>query len=279
MKNAKQTRRSERWLVRLGIVSCVGLGLAGCAGEEAQAAAEPETTSGSFGLVERVRDSKELARMEKHLESLYDAKDVVHHFKSRGGDDIDCVPLDKQPALRQPGMENHRIQLAPSTLPESDAKAVAGKPGSDGRDTREATVETALSGPGDVDAAGNMRQCPQGTVPIVKLKLETLKRFETLDEFRRKVPNHLAGRLPEDTGKPRNFVGIEPPRNGPTAQHQYAHAHQWVDNMGAESIFNMEPVHRAEQRVQPLADVGRPRLGRVAGDGGGRLAEVPGPVR
>lgn len=241
MKTAKQARRPEqRWLVRLGIVSCVGLALSGCAGDEAEAAAPaPESNARSFGLVERVRDSRELARMEKHLESLYDAKDVVHHFKSRGGDDIDCVPLDKQPAMRQPGMENHRIQLAPSTLPQPDPKAPAANPSPDGRDTREATLEAGLSGPGDVDAAGNMRRCPEGTVPIVKLKLETLKRFETLDEFRRKVPNHLAGRLPENAGKPQNYVGIAPLRNGPTAQHQYAHAHQWADNLGAETVFNI----------------------------------------
>ena len=126
MKNTKQTRRPEqRWLVRLGVVSCVGLGLAGCAGDEAEAAApaQEETSSRSIGLVERVRDGQELARMQKHLESLYDAKDVVHHFKSREGDDIDCVPLEKQPALRQPGMENHRIQLAPSTLRHARARS------------------------------------------------------------------------------------------------------------------------------------------------------------
>lgn len=240
MKQAKQTRRSEpRWLVRFGMVSCMGLGLAGCAGDELEAAAPAqETSSASFTLVERVRDSKELARMQKYLESLYDARDVVHHFKSRAGDDIDCVPLAKQPALRQPGMENHRIQLAPSTLPQSDGQTLAAAPGS-ARDTQSAVLEAGVSGPGDVDAAGNMRRCPEGTVPIVQLKLETLKRFETLDEFRKKVPDHLAGRLPVDTGKPQSFSGIEPPRNGPTATHQYAHAHQWVDNMGAESIFNV----------------------------------------
>ncbi|QSQ24427.1 neprosin family prolyl endopeptidase [Pyxidicoccus parkwayensis] len=240
MKNTKQSRRVEqRWLVRFGVMSCVGLGLAGCAGDEAEAAASaPETSTTSIGLVERVRDGKELARMQKHLESLYDAKDVVHHFRSRAGDDIDCVPLEKQPALRQPGMENHRIQLAPSTLPQDDAKSLAARAGGD-RGTQSATLEANLSGPGDVDAAGNMRRCPEGTVPILQLKLETLKRFETLDEFRRKVPNHLAGRLPEDTGKPPSSSGIELPRNGPTAQHQYAHAYQGVDNLGAESIFNI----------------------------------------
>ncbi|MFP2903751.1 neprosin family prolyl endopeptidase [Pyxidicoccus sp. 3LFB2] len=242
MKQTKQTRRPERrWLLRLGVASCVGLGLVGCGagGDEAVAAPAPEASSASLGLVERVRDGRELARMERHLESLYSAKDVVHRFKSRAGDDIDCVPLHLQPALRQPGMEGHRIQLTPSTLPQTGAKAVAADPAAPRRDTLPATLEAGVSGPGDVDSTGAMRRCPEGTVPIVQLKLETLKRFETLDEFRRKVPNHLAGRLTEDTGKPRGFEGLEPPRNGPTAQHQYAHAHQWVDNLGAESIFNL----------------------------------------
>ena len=34
-----------------------------------------------------------------------------------------------------------------------------------------------------------IENCDKGTVPIMRLKMANLKRFETLDEFRKKIPN------------------------------------------------------------------------------------------
>ncbi|GEN08475.1 protein of unknown function [Myxococcus fulvus] len=232
----EQRRSSRGW--RLGSVSGVMLGALACGGVAEPEVAAPEAT-GSTALVERVRDTAELARMKAYAESLYDEKDVVHRFTSRGGEAIDCVPLYAQPALRQPGMENHRIQLAPGTEPIARPERPVA-PG-DSLAAKWRAEPATLEGRADeLDATGARRHCPEGSVPIVKLTLDTLKRFESLDDFRRKVPNHLTGNVSVETGKRRSEQAPTPSlRAGPTDLHQYAHTSQWVNNMGAEAIFNL----------------------------------------
>lgn len=196
------------------LVSSLGFGLSGC-GDAVEGL--PEEAASTGDLVQRVKDPAELARMQQHLDSLYDAKDVRHQFRSPQGDDIDCVDVYRQPALRQPGMENHVIQFAPSTFPKQLEPAPAA-PGADARQPVQA--ELAFS----MDATGAARRCPQGTVPILRLSMDTLKRFKSLEDFRRKVPSHLAG---------------DADRVGSTASHQYATYRQTVDNLGAESALNL----------------------------------------
>ncbi|MFY2560251.1 neprosin family prolyl endopeptidase [Corallococcus terminator] len=229
--------RGMRW----GLVSWLCLGAVGCG-----AVAEPDVagaeSSASAGLVERVRDSAELAKMKDYVDSLYDAKAVVHRFTSQGGDGIDCVPLYEQPALRQPGMENHRIQLAPGTEPVLPPNRLAPSPTAPeaGWRAHPATLEGFEAAPDDLDATGALRRCPAGSVPIVRLTLDTLKRFESLEDFRSKVPGHLRGNVSVETDKLRSLGGPTPSlRAGPTALHQYAHASQGVANLGAEAFFNI----------------------------------------
>lgn len=205
-----QAKRSAWFLV-----SSLGFGLSGCGGtgESVEEAAAPTTD-----LVQRVKDPGELTRMKQHLDSLYDAKDIRHHYRSPQGDDIDCVDIYRQPALRQPGMEKHVIQFAPSTFPKESAPSTAAPDSADAHQPVQA--ELAFS----VDATGAVQRCPQGTIPILRLSLDTLKRFESLEDFRRKVPSHLAG---------------DSARTGSTASHQYAAYYQNVDNLGAESTLNL----------------------------------------
>jgi len=59
-------------------------------------------------------------------------------------------------------------------------------------------------------------QCPDGTIPQVRISLETLENFSTLDDFLYKAP----------------------PSNGPTDSHQYATYAQNVSNWGASSVIN-----------------------------------------
>lgn len=78
--------------------------------------------------------------------------------------------------------------------------------------------------------------CPVDSVPIRRFTLEDLKRFNTMDDFWNRLPKSVrdaAGEIPTEGGD------IEPPTNGPTALHQYAHAARSVSNWGAESILNI----------------------------------------
>jgi len=196
----------------LFLVSSLGFGLSGC-GDAVDGMAEEAVPASD--LVQRVKGPAELARMQQHLDSLYDAKDVRHHFRSKQGDDIDCVDIYRQPALRQPGMEKHAIQFAPSTFPKELEVAPV-------TDTARQPVQAELAF--SMDATGAVQRCPQGTIPILRLSLDTLKRFKSLEDFRRKIPSHLAD---------------DALRAGSTASHQYAAYGQTVDNLGAESSLNI----------------------------------------
>lgn len=197
----------------------------------------------------RVKDAAELVRMEEYARNLYDPRDVVHTFRTASHDVVDCVPLYAQPAMRTPEMRGHVIQRAPTTLP-AGADPRAGSFGD-----ASLTPEHELLALGERDENGAERRCPQDTVPILRLQVETLKRYRTLADFRSKYPSHLGGdprgalgaldRLDpqEDLGGARagelRSGSSSPPRVGSTANHQYAHAYQWVGNWGAESNLNV----------------------------------------
>jgi len=171
----------------------------------------------------RVINAQERQRMADYLAHHVDPRDIVASFTTAAGDEVDCVDLYAQPALRRRGMEQHVIEFAPKTFPGgAHSDAVVAVP-----QTRGDSIE----------------QCPEGAVPIRRLTMNILERFRTLADFRKKVPSHLGqahdfqldhtddAQLPAD--------GILPPRTGATSLHQYAHAYQSVANWGAESVFNL----------------------------------------
>jgi hypothetical protein len=148
--------------------------------------------------------------MERYIKEFQASKKVVKSFIGPSGETIDCVDIYGQPALKRKGMENHRVQLKPTNrLPQSPA---------DKPDPPESErIPEQLYG--EV-----CETCPEDSVPMRRLTMETLKRFETLDDFFQKQ----AG-------------GIRKPclgGSGPTV-HEYAHASRSVDNWGAESILNL----------------------------------------
>ena len=230
---------------KLSLLATALVSIAGCG----QAAPDPQgkepSTLGDLGE-RRVIDEAERARMQRHLASLYDERDVLHRFTAASGDKIDCVAIDRQPALRQPDMSGHVIERAPRTFPSGSGLAAA--PGSAPEDEqRSAEPPQDLLLRGDRDEDGAERMCPADTVPVLRLTMDTLERFRTLDEFRRKVPGHITPSYGPPDGiadrrslQPELPDGIEPPaRAGSTAFHQYAHAYQVVANMGAESYLNL----------------------------------------
>lgn len=153
--------------------------------------------------VDRIRNAKERQRMERYLKDFVRSEDVVSRFTAPDGDLISCVDMKRQPALRRKGMEDHVLQKRPRNPPKE--KPSSGKPEhQDFGDPKQAFSE---KGPG----------CEQGSIPIRRVTMDTLKNFETLDEYLSKTP----------------------PRDGPTSLHQYAKADKFVSNWGGESVFNV----------------------------------------
>lgn len=175
---------------------------------------------------ERVANATELRRMREFLTNRVETSSIVAHFVSPDGSEVDCVDIYRQPALLQPEMRGHQIEFQPGSwpsLPEASRRL---------GEERAEPVSTELG-----------LGCPEGSVPIPRITLDTLRRFRTLDDFFKKVPSHLenavdkrAVEAPQDLAQ---YGEPLPLRDGPTSLHQYAHAYQVVSNLGAHSILNL----------------------------------------
>jgi len=194
-------------IIRATLASSLLLSLSACARLQLPADTglpEDQADGGEEeALAWRVLDADELDRMQRYLDQRLDLADVVSTEVTDEGDTVDCVVRERQPALRRAGRQNEPLQLQPGVLPDLPTETHAG---------------TLIPLPRQV--------CPEGTVPMMHLRLDDLARFETLDDFFRKTPY----------GDDEEY---EAPRVGSTNEHQYGTAIQSVDNIGEDGYFNV----------------------------------------
>ncbi|MBA0827457.1 hypothetical protein Goarm_012239, partial [Gossypium armourianum] len=106
--------------------------------------------------------------VEEKLKQLN--KPAVKIIQSEDGDIIDCVEIYKQPAFDHPALRNHVIQMKPSF----DLKEV--KINSKNESSKLTVFQTwQKSG-----------SCPEGTVPIRRIRREDLLRAQSVQQFGRK---------------------------------------------------------------------------------------------
>ena len=208
----------------VALLPCILLGLlVGCASQPLEPPAGGPISFARF--LEEVRKASsgdfpdaaasggEFEEMRAHLLELYQDVEVLHSFEIAEEQLADCVPIDRQPALRRPGMEDHRI----ASPPEFPALPVAPE------GLEATTVSTNL--PAGLDRHGNERACPEGSFPMRRITLEEMTRFETLGDFFAKVPG--------GGGHPDLVLAAE------ASTHYYAHARQTVANRGGTSRLNL----------------------------------------
>jgi hypothetical protein len=168
--------------------------------------------------IKRVKNAAEEARMRRFIDQHVAPEDVEKTFFTEYGDEIDCVKIHRQPALKHRKMKEYKIATPPGQLKRMDGPTEA--PLTDTPD--ESTDDTLAS-------MTTAETCDKGTVPIMRLKMANMKRFETLEEFRKKIPSHLKGKE----------SAVEAPRDGASSLHQYATAYQYVNNHGAQTVLNL----------------------------------------
>ncbi|KAK8698561.1 hypothetical protein V6N13_114673 [Hibiscus sabdariffa] len=116
-------------------------------------------------------------------------KPAVKTIQSEDGDIIDCVDIYKQPAFDNPALKNHVIQMKPSF------------------DFKEETPSTKsmLSKLVVSQTWQSSGSCPEGTVPIRRIRREDLLRADSINGFGRKpqeiiskssTPNQKGSRFP-----------------------------------------------------------------------------------
>ncbi|MFE6062714.1 neprosin family prolyl endopeptidase [Streptomyces sp. NPDC056431] len=126
----------------------------------------------------KVRDSEAFEEMRRHLIERNAGMGAVYSFAESDGDIVDCVPAERQPGLARTGAELLATPADPPSAPQAYA------------DLPEFVTEPPQSPPPQLradrrDPYDNQMLCPEGTVPILRLTLEQLVRFPTLEDFLR----------------------------------------------------------------------------------------------
>lgn len=179
--------------------------------------------STSSGMEVRVKNDAEKARMRKFLDARNDARLIAETIRVSDDEIIDCVYATLQHGLGG--------EIKGFASPPSDAS------GGDSLGQSLAQGEVAPT----QRYGSETRLCPSGTIPRLHVDLNTLVRFESLEDYFRKVPRYLDSR--DGVGEPQELqapaVGPVPLAAGPTDEHQYATYRQYVTNIGAEAALNL----------------------------------------
>lgn len=149
----------------------------------------------------RVKDERELARMDHYIASRNDARIIAETIRVDESETIDCVTVHLQH-----GFENPILGFA---QPPADARPAGSTPPPD----------AAVESPQRYGSA--TRLCPAGTIPRLHIDRSDLIRFETLDQYFRKT-------LIE--GQP--VLG-----QGSTDLHQYGTFQESVTNFGSDATI------------------------------------------
>ncbi len=193
---------------------------------------------GNFALkAEAKANESDFTAMKAHITGLYRGVTEVHSFEDQNGSIFDCIPVTQQPALRG---------AAPAQAPDLPTlDKTANAQGEPTGDRRPIEITPAFRA-GKTDRHGNEISCPAGHIPMRRLTLEELTRFESMKQFFQKSPEG-AGRPPRTVGNPR---AVLEPTTSPAvaATHRWAHAFQNVNNLGGHSYINLwDPAIGANQ--------------------------------
>jgi len=179
--------------------------LAGCAAEQSEADDEGVNQGSEISLSEQALTA---SRSNILASSPEDHDDMVYYLQERArnvrksvdlpsGQSVDCVDVSKQKALR-----GSKPELAPSD--------------------RTATQATRGGGSQHVDGKGleGSDACDPGTIPVLRVKLETLEQFGSLKNFNSKFSPLLLPAIGDET-------------------HEYATTDKFVSNNGSSAALNL----------------------------------------
>jgi hypothetical protein len=154
-----------------------------------------------------VKDGAAFEEMRQHILNLYQGVDVYHSFVL-GSSYYDCVRIDQQPAFRKYGLKQTATPPPQSLL--------RGK----------ATNDTQRNAQNPFDEFGNYEYCENNTFPMQRITLDTMTRFENVEQFEQKSPNE---HVPQQDGSEGSMGDA----------HKYSYMQQNVNNLGGNSNLNV----------------------------------------
>ena len=135
----------------------------------------------------KVRSPEEFQKMKAHVISMYEGVKVKHSFVLGERDFIDCVDMRTQPGLRKAGKF-----VAPEKPP---APMVAKE--KKGDEARKGQQVAPMLSAQKKDRFGNAQYCEKGFVPMRRVTLDEMVRYETLGDFFNKYGKAGEKGLPE----------------------------------------------------------------------------------
>ena len=174
----------------------------------------------------RVESTQAFRTLNEHHQRLLSDGITVNSFELPTGDQIRCVDIYSQ---RSVGASGQPLQTAPG-VPPADDVVTAPNP----QEQSVTSIGISFGLDGTLDTAGNVRACPVGSFPRLIPRLENMYHFRTLDEFFQKAPGGV--------GTPGADLKATVTEASPllsTVEHEYAHAYDWVDNIGMRADFNL----------------------------------------
>jgi hypothetical protein len=158
----------------------------------------------------QVKDAASFEEMRQHILNMYQGVEVEHSFVL-DANHYDCVPTNQQPAVRKYGLKKLATPPPQSLL------------------RNQLTKDMQRDPQNPFDAFGNYERCEDNTVPMQRITLETLTRFETLHQFFQKNPlGHE--QAPGESGNEAGPMGDA---------HKYSYTYQNVNNFGGNSNLNV----------------------------------------
>ena len=168
----------------------------------------------------------EFEKMTDHILEMYEGVEVEQSYQMEDGRTCDCIPILQQPGLRTKG-QSHRLEAPPAFNPSSmPAEADPSTTDQTTTDNKPAhQPETFVLEEAPFDNHGNRRQCEEGFIPMIRLDIDRMSSFSSLDNFFHKCPNQDC------------FLGEE--NNKRNIQRRYAYLYHNTNNWGGESWLNI----------------------------------------
>ncbi len=167
----------------------------------------------------KVLNEAEFEKMKAHVLKMYDGVTAQHSFKDTDGRYVDCIPVAQQPSVRLLGIAPDQLD---TQAPEPN-KSEAADPSLNESEDFDADVKLRTN---RFDQFDNEKYCPPGFIPMQRIELNDMIRFETLDNFFSKDGLGGGAELFEEI-------------TDRVPSHYYAHAYQAVNNYGGDSWLNL----------------------------------------
>ncbi len=190
----------------------------------------------------------ESEKIDTYLRTYHSGVIVTNTATDRSGQTISCVDIQHQPALNNPALKGHKIQMEPSDALVAILKAPVKKEVPSEPSTGfMAMLRVPVKNDGTLI-------CPTGSVAMRLPTHEQIARAGSLGKFLSKYPDGSPGRV----GIERNVLA--PALSG----HEYAVAYQWVGSIAAQSTLNVWDAY-----IGTVGDMTLSQLWMVGGTGTG----------